>query len=345
MKDPERDEIVKSFFQTHTGELAYVPGVTPDQLPAKIKDILPSLVESDIAIKLLQIDGLKEDKTSKFALIDCLFNFRCDVCNGVPVIFEGAAFSKNGMTYFTEDGQEASIPTTGQISAVQEGYHFLLNGYCAQCDRSRYVIASHHPEIVPLINTFATEALGLIHPDTTGFIALPSWIDTYFSKKEFDKKFAQRTVIRLTTTLFTLGKATASRRLPGNLKDQETAEGVKNDLQMLLPEIKDELEFCGFVKGVFHFQMIYVLFRRNLIQALESKHPHLKIQQVIAQAKKHASSLAPGKKAECFVIGLLLIAETYRTLTNSMLPLPHWVRPYCEGPLKQYFRKGDLPFK
>ncbi|MFW9856892.1 MAG: hypothetical protein ACFFFG_17720 [Candidatus Thorarchaeota archaeon] len=342
MKDPDREDSIRSFFQTHTGEMVVVPGVAPDQLPAKIRELLPKLMESNIVDKLFQVDGLKQEKTSWFALLDCLFTFRCDGCNSIPVIFEGAVFSKNGATYFTEGGHVATIPATGRILAIQKGYHFLLNGHCAPCDRSRYVIASHHPEFVPIINSFALEALGLECPEAHGFIALPSWIDTYFTKKKFDRKFAQQTVIRLTETLFTLLKSAQERQLPRKLGIKERSDNIKMDLKRLLPQVMDEIQFCGFIKGVFHFYLIYVLFSRNRIAALDPKLEKLHISQVIKQAKEQAPLLSPGKKVECFVVSLVLIAETYRKLTNSELPLPQWIQPFCDKHLKRFFHpKGD----
>jgi len=326
------DENVKNFFETHnSAKILTLPEMTPEELKDLSTQIRPILIQSPILMRVFTIKGLKKHRDSMNTLLSCVYHLKCEHCGTPPVIFEVAVFHPEGVTNIFDD-KTVSVPPPVYSWPILEGFHFLVNCRCPKCEETFFTIATYQYEVGQFINSYALSAAEIkdSHKEKMGFIVRYSWMNTYFEKKEFDKKFIQKTTLACIKCYHDLKKAPASRHMSSESFYMETGQGIIDVIRNLIPQITTEIEFCGLIKGVHFFNMIEA---GDRIFQFESLNPSVKQFSFtrVQQEFKIITPTIPNKEKKAFLAAAISSVDTaYQLLTSKTIPMPKWVTAYLE---------------
>ncbi|MFX1282534.1 MAG: hypothetical protein ACFFB5_02725 [Promethearchaeota archaeon] len=100
---------------------------------------------------------------------------------------------------------------------------------------------------------------------------------------------------------------------------------MHDTLLNLIPQVQTEKEFCGLIKGVFHYTAIQTLALRKKIKLPMKK---FIFQKILRQVLPKIPSLALNQRKILLANAILLVGDAYYQLTHSSLTIPTWVAQY-----------------
>ena len=325
----------RNFFETHgSGEIVTALDVTLDMREDGVKRFDLIRKKSPIFKQALSIKGLKAHNRSMRALTASTYYIRCKKCENIPLVTQVVVFHTKGMERFFEDGTHISAPFPFDGWQVKDGFHFLIEFRCTHCFEAHSTIATFKRPIALLIQEYVKWTNQHNQPKNesgSGFMVKPSWIKTYFVEKKIDLKYAQKTASACIKRYLDIKNARNKHQLSGMSFDKEVIEGILDVIRNLTPPIESETQFCGLIKGVYFFTLVYY-------QDKEYNFPHLdptsnlpfSFNKLKQEFKVTARKLTYDEKKGLLASAILYVENVYKSLTLHPMTVPDWVSSFGE---------------
>ncbi len=168
-----------------------------------------------------------------------------------------------------------------------------------------------------------------------GYIAKSSWIQTFFVEKQYDQKFAQQTLQVCMQTIYTMLRTGKIRQMSPETMSEELSLAIFDVLRNLIPQIKNGLEFCGLIKGVWRFNSLCVLCLLGELQLPKTPKKKLNLEKYLLQAQRKIRLLPSDTRRNLLAQAILSVCMAYQELTNSTIAMPKWIQAYYE----EYYKK------
>lgn len=318
------------FFETHgSGEIVTALDITLDMREDAVKRFDLIRKKSPILEQALSIKGLKTHNRSMRALTASTYYVRCKKCENIPLVTQVVVFHTEGMERFFEDGTHVSASPPFDDWPVKDGFHFLIEYRCTHCFESNSTVVTFKRPIALLIQEYVKWTNQHKDESSPGFIAKPSWIKTYFVEKKIDLIYAQKAASACIKRYLDIKSTRNKRHLSGMSFDIEVIEGILDVIRNLIPPIESETQFCGLIKGVYFFTLVYY-------QDKEYNFPHLdptsnlpfSFNKLKQEFKVTARKLSHNEKKYLLASAILYIENVYKSLTLHPMTIPNWVSSY-----------------
>lgn len=327
-KDTHKDIQTRNFFETHgSAEIVTASDIIPEMREEAAKRFDLILKQSPVLQQALNIKGLTDHYRSMRALSTSAYYIRCKGCENIPVVNEVVVFHPHGRERFFKDGTHISAPPPN-VWPVEDGFHFILGYSCTHCLESDSTIATFTRQAGLLLQEYVkwTNSPKDGSTSTEGFIVKQSWIKTYFEKKKIDLSYAQKVASACIKCYRELKRTCKKRQLSGPLFDTEVIGGILDVIRNFIPPIESERQFCGLIKGVYFFTLVYYQDKEYNLRTLDSaSNLPFSLHELKKEFKGTAQKLTYDEKKNLLASAILYVENAYQSLSLLPMPVPDWV--------------------